>query len=94
MANRECRNYPRRPFQQPAWDGSALGGRTILLHAEMGLGDTIQFVRYAPLVKDRGGRVVVEAQAALVRLLRGRPGSINWWPATRLCRTSTCMLPC
>ena len=58
----------------PAWVGSALGGRTILLHAEMGLGDTIQFVRYAPLVKDRGGRVVVEAQAALVRLLARTPG--------------------
>src|SRR5262249_3010995 len=59
---------------QPAWDGSDLAGRTVLLHAEQGLGDTIQFVRYASLVKRRGGTVVVECQPALVPMLRSCPG--------------------
>ena len=65
---------PPLRHNQPAWDGSALEGRTVLLHAEQGLGDTLQFVRYAPLVKERGGTVVVECQAALVPLLRDCPG--------------------
>src|SRR5207248_209176 len=43
--------FPPRRFDAPAWDGSALSGRTILLHAEQGVGDTLQFIRYAPLVK-------------------------------------------
>ena len=43
---------PYRPTQ-PRWDGSPLDGKTILLHAEQGLGDTLQFIRYAPLVKAR-----------------------------------------
>jgi tetratricopeptide (TPR) repeat protein len=63
-----------RPFRQPLWDGSTLGGRTILLHVEQGLGDTLQFVRYAPLVKARGGKVIVECQQALLRLLASCPG--------------------
>jgi tetratricopeptide (TPR) repeat protein len=63
-----------RFFRQPCWDGSPLRGTTILLHAEQGLGDTIQFVRYAPLVKERGGRVVVECQGSLVQLLARTPG--------------------
>jgi Tetratricopeptide repeat len=53
-----------------AWRGEDLRGRTILLHAEQGLGDTLQFVRFAPLVTGRGGHVVLEVQAPLVRLLR------------------------
>jgi tetratricopeptide (TPR) repeat protein len=65
----KCDNAPRRPFAQPAWDGAPLEGRTILLHAEQGLGDTLHFIRYAPLVQQRGGRVVVECQPALKRLL-------------------------
>src|SRR5260370_20077598 len=56
-------------FQEPQWNGDDLAGRTILLHAEQGLGDTIQFVRYVPLVKERGGTVVLEVQKPLVALL-------------------------
>jgi Flp pilus assembly protein TadD len=58
-----------RSFAQPRWQGEPLEGRTILLYAEQGLGDTIQFIRYAHLVKERGGRVLVECQKALAPLL-------------------------
>lgn len=61
-------------FHQPRWDGSSLDGRTILLFVEQGLGDTIHFIRYAPLVKQRGGTVIAECQPALLSLLRGFPG--------------------
>jgi len=61
---------PPRPFPQPLWNGSNLEGRTILLHCEQGLGDTIQFIRYAPLVQVRGGCVIVECYQSLVRLLQ------------------------
>ncbi len=60
----------RRDFLAPLWLGKgSLEGKTILLHAEQGFGDTIQFVRYAPLVAERGGRVILEVQRELVRLL-------------------------
>jgi len=67
-------NFVRRHFSQPLWDGSALDGRTILLHAEQGLGDTLQFIRYVPLVRQRGGKVFVECQPSLLRLLANLPG--------------------
>jgi tetratricopeptide (TPR) repeat protein len=62
-------NLPRRSFTQPQWRGKPLEGRTILLHAEQGLGDTLQFVRYVPLVAQRGGRVILEVQPRLRPLL-------------------------
>lgn len=62
-----------RSFGGP-WRGQDITGHTILLHAEQGLGDTLQFVRYAPLVADRGARVVLEVQPPLVRLIRTLPG--------------------
>jgi tetratricopeptide (TPR) repeat protein len=65
---------PRRKFTPPQWRGEALAGRTILLHAEQGFGDTIQFVRYASLAAQQGGRVVLECPATLVRLLESVPG--------------------
>jgi tetratricopeptide (TPR) repeat protein len=64
-----CPDFRGRRLAQPAWDGSFLAGRTILLHAEQGLGDTLQFSRYAPLVKQRGGHVLLECQPALLTLL-------------------------
>ena len=64
----------RHAFSQPFWDGSALAGRTILLYAEQGLGDTLQFIRYARLVKERGGTVIVECPASLLALVASCPG--------------------
>jgi tetratricopeptide (TPR) repeat protein len=61
-------------FQRPVWDGSSLVGRTILLHAEQGFGDTLQFIRYAAVAKRYGGTVVVECQKPLLPLLRNCPG--------------------
>jgi Flp pilus assembly protein TadD len=75
------KEFAPRPFPQPRWDGSPLDGRTVLVHAEQGLGDTIQYVRYAPLVKQRGGTVLVECSPALVRLLGTCPGVDRVVPA-------------
>ncbi|WP_448207227.1 tetratricopeptide repeat protein [Azospirillum sp. sgz302134] len=71
---REKERATKRDFAQPLWSGEELAGRTILLHPEQGLGDTLQFVRYAPLVARRGGRVVLEAPPPLVALFRTLPG--------------------
>lgn len=60
----------RRNFPQPLWTGEALAGKTILLYVEQGLGDALQFIRYAPLVAARGGHVIVECPASLVRLFK------------------------
>ena len=65
---------PRRHTDIPLWDGSPLDGRTILLHAEQGFGDAIQFVRYAPLVVQRGGTVVIECHPQLVQLFQSVEG--------------------
>jgi Tfp pilus assembly protein PilF len=56
------------------WDGRCLEGKTILLHAEQGLGDTLQFIRYAALAKKRGASVVVECHPELLQLLKGCDG--------------------
>jgi Flp pilus assembly protein TadD len=64
---------PRRNFAQPQWDGEALRGKTILLHAEQGYGDFIHFVRYVPLVAGKGARIVIECPPELDRLVRGIP---------------------
>ncbi|MEG3933551.1 tetratricopeptide repeat protein [Microcoleus sp. T3_B1] len=64
----------QRSFEQPLWDGSDLQGKTILLHPEQGFGDTIQFIRYAPLVKQKGGKVIVACHVLLKRLFEGIAG--------------------
>jgi hypothetical protein len=63
-------NASRREFAQPLWLGDfSIDGKTILLHAEQGLGDTLQFCRYAALVSKRGAKVVLEVQPELTQLL-------------------------
>ncbi len=64
---------PQRDFGVPRWAGEPLEGRTVLVHAEPGIEDTLRFARYLPLVVERGGRVVVECQAILRRLLEAMP---------------------
>ncbi len=62
-------------FQEPQWDGRVeIAGKTILLHGEQGLGDTILFARYIPMVAARGARVVVAAQDALAPLFASMEG--------------------
>jgi tetratricopeptide (TPR) repeat protein len=65
---------PQRAYTQPFWDGSALAGRTLLVHAEQGFGDTFQFIRYLPLIQKDGGRVVFECQPGTKELLQRSQG--------------------
>ena len=65
----------KRDFPQPLWSGTKdIAGKTLLLHAEQGLGDTIQFCRYAKLVKALGARVMLEVPKALLSLFSGLEG--------------------
>jgi hypothetical protein len=59
-----------RQFAEPRWQGQPLSNETLLVHAEQGLGDTIQFVRYLPLVCERAGRVICEVQPGLLPLMK------------------------
>ena len=70
----KTRQFKLRDFDQPLWDGAEFSDKTLLLHAEQGLGDTLQFIRYASSVKNLGGRLVIECQSELVRLLGGVAG--------------------
>ncbi len=63
-----------RVFACPQWRGEAAQGRALLIHAEQGFGDTLQFCRYAPLAAARGLRVILEVPGPLARLLRSLPG--------------------
>ena len=69
-----ARHY--RPFAQPLWQGDTpLDGKTILVHAEQGFGDTLQFCRYVPLLAARGARVVLEVQPPLRALMASLVGA-------------------
>jgi tetratricopeptide (TPR) repeat protein len=67
-------NAPAHRFSQPMWDGAPIDG-AVLLHAEQGFGDMLQFVRYAPKVAERCGAVILECPPALEALLRGVEGA-------------------
>jgi tetratricopeptide (TPR) repeat protein len=65
--------YPQ--FSQPMWLGKEpIEGKSILIHVDEGLGDTIQFVRYVPMVTARGARVILAVERPIVSLLSGFPG--------------------
>ena len=65
----------KQNFSKPLWLGTeSLQNKSILLHTEQGLGDTIQFCRYIPLVAELGAKVILEAQRPLVSLLKGLEG--------------------
>jgi tetratricopeptide (TPR) repeat protein len=70
----KSKEFLDRGFTQPRWDGKPLDGKTILLHVEQGLGDTLQFIRYALLLKKLGGKVIAECQPSLLKILRRTPG--------------------
>ncbi len=68
----------KRSFPQPLWLGSGeIAGRTILLHAEQGFGDTIQFCRYAPLVAERAAHVILEVQKPLREVMSALPHALR-----------------
>jgi tetratricopeptide (TPR) repeat protein len=59
----------RRRYALPVWDGTDLAGKSVLVHAEQGLGDTLHFIRYVPLLEERGAKVIVDVQEELIPLL-------------------------
>ena len=72
----EKRRYLHHPrnFSQPQWRGEPLRGAWMLLWAEQGLGDSLQFLRYVPMVQAAGGEVILEVQGALRRMAAELPG--------------------
>lgn len=68
---------PRRNYDQPLWKGELLKGKTLLVHAEQGMGDTLQFCRYVPLLQRFGGRVLFGCAAPQMGLLSRLPGVSN-----------------
>ena len=66
----EWRATGNRDGSAPRWRGQRLTGETVILYAEQGSGDTIQFARYAPMVAVRGARVILAVPRILARLMR------------------------
>lgn len=73
-ARRHFKTFPESRSQAPEWRGEMLPGKTLLLRAEQGFGDTLQFARFAPVIAANGGQVILAVQPSLLRLLQGMPG--------------------
>lgn len=67
-------NFRQRSFIQPQWDGSDIADKRILLYAEDGFGDTIQFIRYIPYFKDLRAKILIECQSELFSLINNLQG--------------------
>ncbi len=77
-------NVPVRKFETgSAWDGSALNGKTVFVYEEQGMGDTLQFIRYLPLIKEAGGKVILEVLPPLLRLVLSFEGFDRLWAGIR-----------
>jgi tetratricopeptide (TPR) repeat protein len=71
----DVRPYTRRHTDVPAWDGTRLGRKTLLIHDEQGFGDTLQFLRFIPLIKPKfAGRIVLEVRENLLAFARSIKG--------------------
>jgi Flp pilus assembly protein TadD len=70
----QCKDYAMPSFPKPMWDGSPLNGQTILIYGDHGFGDTLQFIRYVPLVQKRGGHVIVAVREPLARVITSCAG--------------------
>jgi len=66
-----------RSLKAPRWAGKNLTGKTILVTAEQGYGDTLQFIRFLPMIVEKGGHIIFECQAPLVDLVRGMEGGFQ-----------------
>lgn len=71
---------PQRTFARPLWQGEEISGTSLLVHAEQGFGDTLQFCRYLTLLADRGASVHFECHPQLVRLTAGMDSRVNVLP--------------
>ena len=78
-----CRPAIPTHFSSPSWDGAPLAGQTILLHSEQGLGDTLQFIRYVPLVAAQGGKILLSVQPELKDLLQSALTVDQWLDPTQ-----------
>jgi hypothetical protein len=81
--------FPQRSFSQPRWNGEPLKGRSLLIHAEQGFGDVIQFARYFPRLSELDGHIFFVCDGVLTRLLVDQPkisvlNDLNAWPTTDL----------
>ncbi len=70
----------KKNFNKPEWDGSDINGKTILIYTEQGFGDTIQFIRYVPLIAKQNAKVIIECEKELIALLRNVEGVYDIFP--------------
>lgn len=78
----QCTDASQPRYSQPKWTGQDLQGKTILLYAEQGLGDTLHFVRFAKILQIAGARTIVHCQASLAAILQGCEGISSLVPNT------------